>query len=149
MLSQLFFSGPFLKSLLNMLQYCFSLTFFFFCLKAHVILGPQPETELTPPALEGDVLTDRWPGKSQTSKCFGFRCRLVMLWFLFSLDGLTPPKTPESGASDHKRCPPGRWNGYLLYLKFILEVFSKETPYFPFHERVLFVTPRFCDVWGS
>ena len=55
----------FLKSLLNLLQYCF---FFFyvlvFWLRAMWYLTPQPGMEPEPPALEGVVLTTGLPGKS-------------------------------------------------------------------------------------
>ena len=55
----------FLKSLLNLLQYCFCFMFFgFFGHKACRILAPQPGIESAPPALEGEVLTTGPPGKS-------------------------------------------------------------------------------------
>ena len=47
-----FTHGPFIKSLLNLLQYCF------YCL-CFVLLAPQPWIEPTPPALEGEALTTR------------------------------------------------------------------------------------------
>ena len=53
-----------LKSLLNLLQYCFCLIFCFFGHKSHGILVPQQGIEPTPPALEGEVLTTGPPGKS-------------------------------------------------------------------------------------
>ena len=58
-----FFNGPFFKSLLNFLQCCFVL-FFFFGLVACEILPHQTETEPTPSALESEVLTTGPPGKS-------------------------------------------------------------------------------------
>ena len=44
----------FFKASLNLLQYCFLFIFWFLAVR-HMsgILAPQPETELTPPALEG------------------------------------------------------------------------------------------------
>ena len=48
---------PFLKSLLNLLQYCFCFMFRFFGQEACGILVPQPGTEHSPPVLEGEVLT--------------------------------------------------------------------------------------------
>ena len=55
-----FFScGPFLKSLLNFLQYCFSFMLWVF---GHRILAPQPGMEPSPPALKGEVLTSGLPG---------------------------------------------------------------------------------------
>ena len=55
--------GPFLKSLLNILQYC-SFFFFFNVLAFLVlILAPQPGIVPTPLALEGEVLTTGPPGK--------------------------------------------------------------------------------------
>ena len=44
-----------LKSLLNLLQYCFCLIFWFCGHKSHGILVPQQGIEPTPPALEGEV----------------------------------------------------------------------------------------------
>ena len=55
----------FLKSLLNLLQYCFCFMFWVFGCEACGILAPQPGNEPTPPALEGEVLTTGSPGKSQ------------------------------------------------------------------------------------
>ena len=54
----------FLKSLLNLLQYCFCFMFWFFGPEAYGILAPQPGIEPAPPALEGEVLTTGPPGKS-------------------------------------------------------------------------------------
>ena len=56
--------GPFLKSLLNLLQYCFCFMFWFSGHEACGILAPQPGMEPTPHALEGKVLTTGLPGKS-------------------------------------------------------------------------------------
>ena len=56
--------GPFLKSLLKLLQYCFCFMFSFFSHKACRILSPWPGIEPAPPALEGEVLTTGLPGKS-------------------------------------------------------------------------------------
>ena len=60
-----FWCGPFSKSLLNLLQYCFYFMFWFFGQEACGILAPRPRIEPTPPALEGEVLTTGPPGKSQ------------------------------------------------------------------------------------
>ena len=54
---KIFWCGQFLKSLLNLLQYCFCFIFWFFDLEAYWILAPQPRIEPVPPALEGEVLT--------------------------------------------------------------------------------------------
>ena len=59
-----FFFFSFFKSLLNLLQYCFCFMFWFFGHEACGIFAPQPGIEPTPPALEGEVLTARPPGKS-------------------------------------------------------------------------------------
>ena len=53
-----------LKSLLNLLQYCFCLIFWYFGHKSHGILVPQQGIEPTPSALESEVLTTGSPGKS-------------------------------------------------------------------------------------
>ena len=63
---KIFWCGPFLKSLLNLLQYCSCFMFWFFGPEACGILAPRPEIEPTPPALEGKVLTTGPPGKSPT-----------------------------------------------------------------------------------
>ena len=54
----------FKKSLLNLLQYCLCFIFFFPGPEAFGILTPQLGIKPTPPALEGEVLTNRLPGKS-------------------------------------------------------------------------------------
>ena len=59
-----FLCGPFLKSLLNLLQYCFCFMFCFFGREADGILAPRPGIEPAPLALEGEVLTAGPPGKS-------------------------------------------------------------------------------------
>ena len=47
-----FWRGPFLKSLLNLLRYCFCFLFWFFGHEACGILVPQPGIKPAPPALE-------------------------------------------------------------------------------------------------
>ena len=59
-----FWFGPFLKSLLNLLQYCFCFLFWFFGPKACGILAPWPGIKPVPPELEGKVLTTGPPGES-------------------------------------------------------------------------------------
>ena len=69
--------GPFLKSLLNLLQYCFCFmlcvcvcvfkSFFFFACKACRILAPRPRIESVATLLEGEVLTTGPPGKSHAT----------------------------------------------------------------------------------
>ena len=58
-----------LKSLLNLLQYCFCFMFLFlfFGLEACGLLTSQPGIEPAAPMLEGEVLTIGPPGKSQNS----------------------------------------------------------------------------------
>ena len=51
-----FWCGPFLKSLLNLLQYYFCFMFWFFGHKACGILASQPGIEHKPSALKGKVL---------------------------------------------------------------------------------------------
>ena len=62
-----FSRGPFLKSLLNLLQYCFWFIFQFFGLEACGVLLPLPGMEPTLPTLEGEVLIAGPPGKSQST----------------------------------------------------------------------------------
>ena len=54
----------FKKSLLNLLQYCFCFTFWFFGHKACGILASWPGSEPSPPALQGKILTTGLPRKS-------------------------------------------------------------------------------------
>ena len=64
--------GPFLKSLLNLLQHCFCyniasvVCFVLGGPKVCGILAPQPGIEPAPPALEGEVLTTGPPEKFLT-----------------------------------------------------------------------------------
>ena len=58
-----FWCGLFLKSLLNLLQYCFCFLFWFLT-EACGILAPLRGIEPTLPVLEGEVLTTGSPGKS-------------------------------------------------------------------------------------
>ena len=60
----------FLKSLLNLVQYCFC--FMFFEHEACGILASQPETEPAPPTLEGKVLTAGPPRKFWSSSSYSF-----------------------------------------------------------------------------
>ena len=52
--------GPFLKSLLNLLLYCFCFMVFFFGHKAHGILTPQSGIKPVPPALTGMRSLNYW-----------------------------------------------------------------------------------------
>ena len=52
------------KSLLNLSQHRFCFMFWFFGHEAYGILVPQPGMGPTPSAMEGEVLTTGWPGKS-------------------------------------------------------------------------------------
>ena len=58
-----FLCGPFLKSLLNLLQYRFCFMFWFFGYEACGILAPRPGIKPALPALEGEVLTTGLPVK--------------------------------------------------------------------------------------
>ena len=55
---------PFLKSLLNLLQYCFCFICWFFGREACGILAPRPGIEPALPALEGEVPATAPTGKS-------------------------------------------------------------------------------------
>ena len=79
-----FLCGPFLKSLLNLLQYCFCLMFWFFGREACGMLAPQPGLEPNPPALEGEGLTTGLPGKPPPK---GFLC----LIFTNQMSPMCPP----------------------------------------------------------
>ena len=58
----------FLKSLLNLLQFCFPFMFCFFGPEAYRILASRPGIEPAAPALEGKILTSGPLGKSQYFK---------------------------------------------------------------------------------
>ena len=77
-----FWCGPFLKSLLNLLQYCFCFMFWFFGREACEILAPRPGIEPAPSTLEGKVLTTGPPWKSRGP--LFIQCLLcVQVLFLF------------------------------------------------------------------
>ena len=61
---RLFWCGPFLKSLLNLLQHCFCFMFGVFGQEACGNLAPWPGIEPIHPALEDEVLTTGLPGRS-------------------------------------------------------------------------------------
>ena len=84
-----FWCGPFLKSLLNLLQYCFYFLFWLFGREAHGILAPHLETEPATPALEGKVSTTGLPRKSHPLNL----CTCMQL-FLFSLNFIVPHPFP-------------------------------------------------------
>ena len=63
-LSFFFWCGPVLKSSLNLLQYSFCFTFWFFGQEACGISDPQPGIEPVFPTLEGEVLNTGPQGKS-------------------------------------------------------------------------------------
>ena len=65
---KIFWCGPLLKSLLNLLQYCLCFMFWFFGYQTCGILPPRPGIEPTPFALEDKVLSTGPPGKS-VSNC--------------------------------------------------------------------------------
>ena len=73
------------KSLLNLLQYCFCFMFCFFGHEACGILAPWPGIERTLPALEGEVLINGLPGKSQSTNSL----------ILFPLRGAAPWPQPH------------------------------------------------------
>ena len=85
---KIFWCGPFLKFLLNLLQYCFCFMFWFFGPEARGILAPLPGIEPTPPALEGEVLTTGQPGKSQSiffQSYLWAQMKLLLLYYELSL----------------------------------------------------------------
>ena len=59
-----FWCGLFLKSLLNLFQFCFHFLFWFFGHKACGILVSWAEIEPAPPALKGEFITTGPPEKS-------------------------------------------------------------------------------------
>ena len=69
---------PFLKSSLNLLQYCFCCMLWFFGHTACRVLAPQPGIELSPFTLEGNVLTTG-PPKSLEVISPSFSCIHILL----------------------------------------------------------------------
>ena len=61
---KVFGGGPFLNSVLNLLQYCFCFKFWVLWQRCVGILLAQPGIKHARPALEGKVLTTGSPGKS-------------------------------------------------------------------------------------
>ena len=101
-----FWCGPFLKSLLNLLQYCFCFRFWFFGHKVCGVLTPWPGIEPAPPALKGGVLTTESPGKSLINKYFKernknrrYRKRFLGASFLPKDRSLPPPATSNTQLS--------------------------------------------------
>ena len=85
-LCNFFGCGPFLKSLLNLLQYCFCCMFLYFGSKACGILAPRPGSEPAPLALESKALTSGPPGKSLVCFLFYFLIKLFIFnWRLIAL----------------------------------------------------------------
>ena len=62
---KIFLCGPFLKPLMNLLQYDFCFMVWLFVCKAHGILPPQSGIKTILPALKSEVLSTGPPGKSQ------------------------------------------------------------------------------------
>ena len=58
-----FLCGPFLKSLLSLLKYCFCFIFWFLGYESGRTLSPRSGIKPTPLALESEVLTTGPPGK--------------------------------------------------------------------------------------
>ena len=94
-----FLYEPFLKSLLNLLQYGFCFMFWLFGQEACRILVPQPRIKPAPPALEGKVPAMGPPRKSPShSLCLQSPCSpgLPFIWarciwpvaYLYSLQSL-------------------------------------------------------------
>ena len=86
-----FYCRPFLKSLLNLLQYCFCFMFRFFVCKAFGILASPPEIKPALLALEGQVLTSGLPEKSLSiyfTFCLEGQCFCTSTFFLFCLEFL-------------------------------------------------------------
>ena len=104
--------GPFLKSLLNLLQYCFCFTLWVFGEEACRVLASQSGTEPSPFALEGEVLTTGPSGKSPYTSSWMLCSELT--WMIFAQISLD--KATHMAASNIKRaekltplvCPEGQ-----------------------------------------
>ena len=75
---KIFWCGPSLKSLLNLLQYC--LSFVLWPQGTWDLSAPEQGSNPCPPALEGEVPTTGWPGKSPLLRESDFCSR--DLWWL-------------------------------------------------------------------
>ena len=96
-----FWCGPFLKSLLTLLKYCFGFMFQFFGREACGILASRPGVEPAPPALGGGILTTVSLGKPPGRSFFVFKLLNPKVHFqvfssLLSLEHLTPSTTLRS-----------------------------------------------------
>ena len=80
-----FLCGLFLKSLLNLLQYCFCF-YFVFWPQSLWNLSSQPGIEPVLPALEGKVLTAGPPAKSPAS-CFNTENKYLPRWSYLTSSG--------------------------------------------------------------
>ena len=76
--------GPFVKSLLNLPQYCYNM-FQYFGGETCGIIAPGPGIETVPPALEGKVLITRPPGKSLYIFLMDITINTLVLGFWFFL----------------------------------------------------------------
>ena len=70
----------FLKSLLNLFQYCFCFTFWFLGLKAYEIAASQPGMDPAPPTLEGNVLPLGSQASPSLPLLYGEDVELFTLW---------------------------------------------------------------------
>ena len=90
-----------LKSLLNLLQYCFCFFIFWFCgFETCGIAAPCPSIELASPALEGNFLTTGPPGKSLQSFCMVERSGDFQFSFLFIFINNTAKKKKNNTAKN-------------------------------------------------
>ena len=130
--------GPFLKSLLHLLQYCFSFMFFWvFDHEACGILAPRVGIKPVPPALEGRVLTAGPPGGSCKSTPCVLHCSQFwslhfkkdfsngIMFFFYNfikknqLNGLLKVWKPWNFGKPYLWIVnQNLWNGYLAYVIF-------------------------------
>ena len=86
-----FFFFCFLKSLLNLLQYCFYFLVLVFGHEACAILAPWLGMEPTAPALEGEILTTGPPGKSLHCPFLNWVVFCVWVWRVCSESWILNP----------------------------------------------------------
>ena len=109
----------FLKSLLNVLQYCFGFMFWIFSHEACRILAPWPGIKPPSPALGGEVLTTRPPGKSQKILKSRINVKIiillsngmVVLGAQLCLTVCDPMDCSPPGSSVHGILRQGYWSG--------------------------------------
>ena len=101
-----FLCESFLKSLSNLLHYCFCFMFWYFGCKACEVLASWPGFKPTFSALEGEVLTAGPPGKSysfhSTLDISSFTEQIIIVWKVELLSRARREESEQEGRSCKK-----------------------------------------------